>query len=83
MGGLFTASTKGVPSHWSSPAPVEYSSSLMSSRWVLLLIFLLRILQLWLKRYIFPSKYDSLKDFIIGFPGLAPSPQKRPILVIV
>lgn len=24
MGELFTASTKGVPSHWPSPAPVEY-----------------------------------------------------------
>ena len=25
------------------------------------------------------SRYDSLKDFIIAFPSLAPSPQKRPL----
>lgn len=25
------------------------------------------------------SRYDSLKDFIIAFPALAPSPQKHPL----
>ena len=75
---------KGVPSHWSSPAPAEYYLKLANVIKVGAPADLIAQDPLAVTEEVdLYSKYDSLKDFIIGFPTLAPSAQKRPLLVIV